>query len=155
MAFYENVTVSRLTGRLFMRRSVLILILIAIVLLTTLAYHVFKPNWVLFRKGEGYFSKKEYSQAIPYYVGLLKSGFETPKLLSHLGTSYLAIGDFGKAETIFEDIINHRPDKLLALKELANIYIIFGRFKEAINLYQTLLQDQPNNISARILLARF
>ena len=80
-----------------MRRYALILTLIAAALLTTVAYHLFKPDWVLFRKGEGYFSKKEYSQAIPYYVRLHKSGFAAPKLLSHLGTSYVATGDFGRA----------------------------------------------------------
>ena len=111
-----------------MRRSALILILIIIALFTTLAYHLSKPDWVMFRKGEGYFSKKEYSQAIPYYVRLFKSGFEAPKLLSHLGTSYVATGDFGKAMTTFQSILNQTPDKLSALKELANIYIIFGRF---------------------------
>ena len=137
-----------------MKRYVVTLILIAAALLTTAAYHLSKPNWIMFRKGEGCFSKKEYSQAIPYYVCLLKSGFEAPKLLSHLGTSYLATGDFGKAMTIFENIIIHSPDKLSALKELANIYIIFGRFKEAITLYQTFLQEQPNDTSVRILLAR-
>ncbi|MBL7102597.1 MAG: hypothetical protein ISS60_07550 [Desulfobacteraceae bacterium] len=121
-----------------MRRYVLILILIAIALLTTAAYHLSKPDWIMFRKGEGYFFKKEYSTAIPYYVRLVESGFETPKLLSHLGTSYIAVGEFGKATRIFENIIKYSSEKTSAIKELANIHITFGRFKEAINLYQII-----------------
>jgi len=137
-----------------MRRSVLISILIAIALLTTLAYHLFKPNWVLFRKGEDCFSKKAYTVAIPYYVDLLNNGFVTEKLLNHLGTAYVATGQFEKATKIFKEIIKHSPKRTTAIKELANIYVMLGRFKQAVALYQFYLQEQPDNRSVRILLAR-
>jgi len=107
-------------------------------------------------KGRRLFLKEGvFNRPFPITWAFSKAGFETPKLLSHLGTSYLAIGDFGKAETIFEDIINHRPDKLLALKVTGQyLHNFWSILKRPFNLYQTLLQDQPNNISARILLAR-
>jgi len=142
------------TKGLPMKHSVVAGSLIAIAILTTVAYHLLKPDWVLFRNAERCFSNKAYAQAIPLYNRLLKSGFETPRLLNHLGTSYVATGQFSEAATIFENILNQHPNMLSVLKELANIYVAFGRFKEAIPLYQTFLQKQPDNRSVRILLAR-
>jgi len=139
---------------LFMKPSVVAACLIVIALLTTAAYHLLKPDWILFRKAETYFSEKAFSQAIPVYARLLERGFEAPALVSHLGTAYVATGRFREAAAIFEDILRKAPDKLQELKELANIYVAFGQFKKAIPLYQTFLQQEPYNRSVRILLAR-
>lgn len=137
-----------------MKRWVMVTSLIAIALLTTVAYHVLKPDWVLFRNAERRFSNKAYAQAIPLYNRLLDNGFETPSLLNHLGTSYIATGQFSEAATIFENILKRNPSMLPAMTELAQIYVAFGRFQNAIPLYQSFLDKQPDNRSVRILLAR-
>jgi len=96
----------------------------------TLAYHFLKADWVLFRKTETYFSEKAYPEAIACYTRLLKNGFETPGLLNHLGTSYIAMNPFAEAATIFKNILKQAPHKLSAIRELGAIYVAYGRFKK-------------------------
>jgi len=137
-----------------MRSITLITVLIAIALITTLLYRVINPDWILFRKGEDYFSRKSYSEAIPCYVTLVNEGFVTPTLLKHLGTAYLATGDLKKSVKVFAEFLKRNPDTQSAVQEVANIYVTFGQFARAAVLYGRLVQNDPDNKTARILLAR-
>ncbi|GEM_PF-504038 len=137
-----------------MKRLGLILFLFAVGVLTTLTYHWFNQEWVMFRRGEAHFSQEEFSEAIPYYEKLLRKGFQDPALLKHLGSCYLATGDPGKARVVFERLIAQRQDRLWAMKELAALYIGFDRFGEAAQLYRAILESDPKARSVRIRLAR-
>lgn len=125
-----------------MKRFALTSSMIVIALITTLAYHLLKPDWVLFRKGENYFSKKAYAEAIPCYTRLLKSGFETPKLLNHLGSSYIATGQLEEAAAIFQNMLHQTPENRSVRILLARVLSWSGRFDEAIGEYKKVLGEE-------------
>lgn len=132
----------------------LILILSVVSALTTGAYHALRSDWVLFRKGEGYFQCREYSKAIPIYIGLLQRGFESPSAYLHLEKSLLASGELAGALSTLELVVRGEPKNLRALSLLAGLYAQTGRFEKAIVSYQMLLLAQPYDQHARIHLAR-
>lgn len=137
-----------------MKRLGFILFLIALASLTTTAYHLFNQNWIIFRKAETRFSKKEFEAAIPYYEKLLPRDFQVSKVLRHLGSAYLATGRDLKARKIFEKMASRHEGRPEALKELAAIYVSLGRFQDAASTYQAILQEEPDNHSIRTRLAR-
>ena len=130
------------------------LFLFIISALTTSAYHALRSDWVLWRKGEGYFQRKEYSKAIPIYFSLLQKGFQSASAYRHLEESLLACEDGAGNLSSFEMLVEREPQNLRALSMLAGLYVRTGRFDKAILSYQRLLRAQPGYRDGRVYLAR-
>lgn len=130
------------------------LFLFIISVLTTSAYHALRSDWVMFRKGEGYFQRREYSKAIPIYTSLLQKGFQSPSAYLHLEESLLASGDAAGALFSLEMAVQRESQNLRVLSVLAGLYAQTGCFEKAIVSYQRLLRAQPDYREGRIYLAR-
>lgn len=128
--------------------------LIAVAALTTTAYRLLNPEWVVFRKAETLFSQNDFEAAIPHYEELLRLDFQAPRVLRHLASAYLATGKEIKARHIFETIMERYGRRPEIMKELAGIYVNHGGFSEAAALYMEILREDPHDHSSRIYLAR-
>lgn len=137
-----------------MKRLGLIAFLLAVAVLTTLAYRYFHQDWILYRRAETLFSDRAYAVAIPLYEELWREGFQPPGLLKHLGSAYLATGRGEQARAVFERMLARGEDRVGTMKELAALYEARGRFREAVALYQAVLRESPGDDTVRVHLGR-
>ncbi len=137
-----------------MKRFFFIIFFVSVAFITTAAYHVFKPQWILFHKGEDHYLKKEYSKAIIYYEPLTNFDFKKPEFLRHLGISYIVTGHYDKASSVYEKLIRIQPEDQEAVVKLAYVYVEQGNFNTAIDLLKLLLTAGSDTRLARIYLAR-
>jgi tetratricopeptide (TPR) repeat protein len=137
-----------------MKRLGLIAFLLAVAVLTTLAYRYFQREWIVYRKAETLFTDRSYAGAIPFYEELWRQGFQAPGLLKHLGSAYLAVGREEPARAVFERMLARGEARAGTLKELAALYEGRGRFREAAALYRVVLGETPGDHTVRVRLAR-
>jgi tetratricopeptide (TPR) repeat protein len=130
------------------------IVLLAVAVLSTVAYHHVHRNWILFRKGENFFARKEFSKAIPYYQKALKEGLDKPELIAHLAHSHLISGNIEESRQLYKKMLSEQPGNLPALYALASVSSLCGQFDEATRLYREILKRDMKNYAARIQLAR-
>lgn len=62
--------------------------------------------------------------------------------LRHLGRAYEALRQFPRAEALFREVVDRRPDDRFALNDLAVFLLNRGRFEEAAPLFQRIVDLQ-------------
>lgn len=137
-----------------MKARTVIIALLCIAAITTLAYRTIERKWVVYRKAEALYEKKEYKKAIPQYAALLEKGFKHPVALSRLGEMYLATSDLDKARSVYEEILRKDPLNMRARFTIADIYMRIGEYGKTISIYTVFLRSQPENRYLHVLLAR-
>jgi tetratricopeptide (TPR) repeat protein len=120
-----------------------LLILAVAALLAVTCYHRFRPEWVLYRKGERLLAKQDYRGAIPYFVASLAKRNTNPDILENLGRAYSATGRFPEAVDAYRTYLSHNPDNRDARIQLARALSWSGRYNEAAIEYKIALGDHP------------
>ncbi len=98
-------------------------------------------------KGDVYYSKKMYAQAIKYYEKALKKNNNNADILYKIALSYYNIANYDKAYNYFEKAysINPRPLNSEFLFYYGSILKIKEMYPEAMKVFYALLETNPNN----------
>ncbi|GIV26505.1 MAG: hypothetical protein KatS3mg027_0319 [Bacteroidia bacterium] len=124
-------------------------IVLSIVLLVTLI----QSSWAYSQepKGDKYYSKKMFANAIKYYEKDLKKNTNNADLLYKIAASYYNIGQYDKAYNYFEKAyqINTHPSNAEFLFLYAQTLKIKEKYTEAIKVFYAYLETNPNNVSAK------
>ncbi|MDI6792764.1 MAG: tetratricopeptide repeat protein [bacterium] len=104
------------------------------------------------RRGQEYFSKGDYRQAINEWKSLVKSESVDDRLLANLAEAYFQYGiSFYKenqleaAKANLSNAVKFQPDKAIYLFHLGLCLHKANQMKEAINAYRKTLRLDPNN----------
>ncbi len=98
-------------------------------------------------KGDVYFSKKMYSNAIKYYEKALKKDKTNAELMYKIGISYYHIANYDKAYEYLDKAyhLNHSPTNTDALFCYGNVLKIKEKYEEALKVFYQLIEKNPNN----------
>lgn len=102
-------------------------------------------------KGDNYFSKKMYSNAIKYYEKALKKDGQNADLLYKTGISYYHISNFEKASEYLQKAYktNNNPANAEYLFYYGNVLKIQEKYEEAMKVFYKILESNPNNTLAK------
>lgn len=70
---------------------------------------------------------------------------EDPEVRERIGNLYLILGQFDKAEAIYEGLLESNPDQLSLQEKLTNIYLRAGKQAKAAKLLESLRRESPTN----------
>ncbi|MCX7728272.1 MAG: OmpA family protein [Bacteroidia bacterium] len=99
-------------------------------------------------KGDVYFSKKMYGNAIKYYEKELKKNSNNADILYKTGISYYLIANYDKALEYLEKAyqLNNHPSTNDALFYYGNVLKIKEKYDEALKVFYQLLEKNPNDV---------
>ena len=137
-----------------MKKILTFLLLIVIVVSTSWAYRLLKPEWISFREAEQLYEKKEFAKAIPLYKYAIQKGLEKPGAVFHLAESLYITGKLSDALPVYVEYVRENPLHIQAVSTLGDIYLRIGMAGKAIGTYMTILNTNPGDRLSRIILAR-
>lgn len=102
-------------------------------------------------KGDEYYAKKMYANAIKKYTKALKKNNKDAELLYKLATCYYQIAEYEKAYSYFEQAyaIHPRPSNNLFLLYYGHILKIKEKYSDAIKIYYAFLETNPDSKLAK------
>lgn len=110
-------------------------------LTTILLYTFIQQKWILYREAEIKYDSKEYKEAIDLYKKSEKRGLPSSRIASHLANSYVSIGNFKEAITLYRSyLLEHPKDKTMRLA-LARALSWNGNLKESEIEYKKILDE--------------
>lgn len=127
---------------------------VAIAISTTGLYHLIRPEWVSYRKGENNFVAKQYADASDHYRNAIDNGLEQPQVYLRLVEAQLIAGkhaDAAKTARAYAAFGDRSPKALYILGEL---FVGNGQFDIATELLSDLVRENPENRKARFRLAQ-
>ncbi len=127
---------------------------VVIVVVVSVAYHSFHPEWVSYRHGERCFDRAQYLEAAKNYQNAIDNGLNEPQVFLRLAEAQLFLGQTNQAvETAktFRSFRTHTPETLYFLSEL---FITHGMFEDATRILVSLVAENPENRQARFRLAQ-
>lgn len=101
----------------------------------------------LYRQGNLFFDKGDYSKAIPLYLLAHKLG-ATPEIHVKLGYAYLALEELKRSEVCFYDALKIAPTFAPALTGLGNIRSKNQKYEESIEFYNAAIAASPSFVLA-------
>lgn len=124
-----------------MRINIKYLLIVGIIVNTKLFAFSQEP------KGDAYFSKKMYADAIKYYEKALRKNNNNAELLYKTGISYYHIANYDKAYEYLDKgyHLNNSPTNTEALFYYGNVLKIKEKYEEALKVFYQLLEKNPNN----------
>jgi len=105
-------------------------------------------------------STGNYEKASIYFVKLiylsqnLQVKIDEKDVFTKLGISFLAGGNYDKAEEVFYALSNTYPDDSDIVSYLANTYIANKKYDKALNVLNKILEKEPNNYQISLKVAR-
>lgn len=102
-------------------------------------------------KGDAYYSKKMYGNAIKQYEKALKKNPTNAQLLYKLAASYYQLANYDKAFDYFDKAysLNAHPSNPDHLLYYGNVLKVKEKYPEAIKVYYAFLETNPNNTLAK------
>ena len=95
-------------------------------------------------KGNEYYAKYDFDNAIKEYNKALKATPESHVALCNIGNSYLQMGDLDKAEDSFNKAVKIMPNYAMANCNLGEVYARQGKFKKALEQFQITFEINPD-----------
>jgi len=95
---------------------------------------------------------KRHNEALEFYEKSCENSYNTWAEIG-LGQTYQALGDLGKAEDIFKQILTKHPKQPLARQHLANCMIISDRLPDAIAEFNIAHKINPANPHRELVIA--
>lgn len=121
---------------------------------------VLKESKFLLEKGNNYYSKKDYLNAIRYYEQSLRVNPEYIYAYHNIGVSYLLLSRYQETIKAFERLLNKHPDYIYAYLYIAvaNMHLeMYDRarsYLEKAKAYPGILMDEQCNKTIEVLLDR-
>src|SRR5436309_7723391 len=104
-------------------------------------------------RGEGYFQKEQYREAIIEYRNAIRIEPTNARAIRQLGMAHYSLGEYGRAFTYLLNASRIEPDDLDVRIKLAAIYLAARKLPEARQEASVVLEKDPKNLDALILLA--
>lgn len=123
----------------FRQNCLFVLILIFATVTSIFFYREVHQNWILFKKAESQYEKKNFAEAIKLYEKSLEGGFPRSKMSVDYANSYLALGQFNKAIPLYKEYLSYHPKDHNARLDLAKALSWIGNTKEAEMEYKKIL----------------
>ena len=105
----------------------------------------FSPGDKEFLKGVCYQNLAGHQNAITSFLKALKSNPQDTRILLSLSASYMALGNYLKAERTLLNLLKIKPDLKAGQIKLARVYLKQKKFKNAAGLYKKLLRTDKDN----------
>ena len=86
-----------------------------------------------------------YEDSISVLTRARETGQDTETVLYNLGNTWKQMGDYAQAALCFSDVIDNKPDDVLAYNHLGSIHALSGRHDLALQAYRRGLQIDPNH----------
>lgn len=126
-----------------MKGFLAIVVLAALVLATTAAYHTINRDWVIYRQAERLAGTGSFAEAIPVYRILSDRKFRGgSEVRFRLAGLYEKQGDHASAAAIYGDLLKIEPGNRALRIRLARNLTALGRYDEAIAAYKMILGEQ-------------
>ncbi len=127
-----------------MKKFLLGVVLAALALATSAAYHVVNKDWVLYRQAEHFVTEGALAKAIPLYNALSAREFKGDgQLQFRLAGLYENQGDHASAAAIYGSLLKREPGNRAIRIRLARSLTALGRYDEAILAYKMILGEKP------------
>ena len=102
-------------------------------------------------RGERYFQKEQYREAIIEYRNALRIDGNNPQATRQLGLAHYQLGQLGQAYRFLLRAQELEPDNATVSLRLATIYLVGGRPDDARTEAERILQRDPKNLEALLL----
>ena len=105
----------------------------------------------LVSQGDSSFANREYKSALSLWGDVLKIQPGSVGVLKKMGQAYLRLGEYSKAEKIFKQILQTRPEADDILIELIKLQLVTENFRDAVNNWDKLNSRHPDDPHVKIL----
>jgi tetratricopeptide (TPR) repeat protein len=132
-----------------MENKTVIKIFVFIAIITSVMYFVFQYKWVIYRKAENAYLKKEYCLARSLYLASLNKNLNPKYInkkiidLSNILDEYLSVDN-----TYLKLIKKNKNEELII--DFANFYIGTNRDDKAMLLYEKFINEKSKNLKIKI-----
>jgi len=89
--------------------------------------------------------KKDFDNAIKYYLMAIKSDSDYVQAYDNLGIIYRRLGKLDKAIEVYKQSISINPIGKAAHENLASAYLMMKQYKNAYNEYEIIVKLYPND----------
>lgn len=129
------------------------IVLVLLCACTTATYRYLNEDLVLYRAGERFYEKAEYTKAAASFKSALQKGFANEGILPRLGRALLESGDLPEASLVYKELFELHRNVEEALM-IAGMSVEQESFDVAIELYGIILEYDPRYRPALMGLAR-
>lgn len=119
-----------------------ILLAIATTILTVIVYYNFNQDWINYKKGEDFFKKKNFAEAIHYYQIAVDKGLPYPTVYLHMGDANTAEGNFQEAIRLYRIYLTLKPKDKTGRLALARALSYVKDYKSSEEEYKKLVEDK-------------
>ena len=102
-------------------------------------------------RGDRYFQKEQYREAIIEYRNVLRLDGQNPRATRQIGLAHYQLGQMGQAYPLLLRAQALEPDNATVALRLATIYLAGGRTDDARTEADRILQKDPKNLEALLL----
>src|SRR6266849_331586 len=102
-------------------------------------------------RGDRYFQKEQYREAIIEYRNALRIDGQNPRATRQLGLAHYQLGQLGQAYPLLLRAQALEPDNSTVALRVATIYLAGGRTDDARTEADRILQKDPKNLEALLL----
>lgn len=137
-----------------MNKTVIVIVLIFFTISTAIVYRLCNKKWLEFSKAEIFYKKKQYDNAIAYYLSSIENGIEASSITGQLAKSLRVTKRYQQPFALFYALKEKDSKKnAKAFGTLGNFFFTIENYKEAIKCYRYALKLRPSDNIARYELA--
>jgi tetratricopeptide (TPR) repeat protein len=107
-----------------------------------------KLEGINIRRGMLNLQMNNYQEAISCFKQALTESVVDPQVVNNLGSSYMALDQFSRAEKCFIKATKMDPSLASAQLNLATIYMKTGRDQDAMKEFDSYIRSNPNDLKA-------
>jgi tetratricopeptide (TPR) repeat protein len=124
------------------RKAIGFLSVVAIILTTTIVFHLTQGDYITWHKGRRLFERRLYANALPYLEKSFEIDYNDSNVAFYLLIAYRNVNRVEESIQVLETILSRNPDDEKVAMALAGICYRTGDYLVAEHIYKDLIKQQ-------------